>query len=168
MYSENNERGTKAMKKILTSTLTINEARELINNGYKYSVKCDYTTSCEKDPWSGMPSIDNNVAIFTEKAEAEAFAAKQVWPFNKNIHSDVEELQWGETWEERDERLAMEKAERKAKKEAKEAEKAAAAGMTVAEYKAAKAKAAKRARLEKEIAELEKEIAAKRAELAKM
>jgi Tfp pilus assembly protein FimV len=156
------------MKKIFAKTLAVTETRALINEGYKYSVDCDYTTCGTTDPWSGMPDIDNNVAVFTDKAEAEAFAAEQVWPFNPNVHGKVEELRWGETWAEMEERMAREKAERRAKRDAKEAEKAAAAGMTVAEYKAAKAKAAKRARLEKEIAELEAELAAKRAELAKV
>ena len=156
------------MKKIFTNTLSVKEARELINEGYKFFVKCDFTTCGTIDPWSGMPNIDNNVAVFTDKAEAEACAAEQVWPFNPNVHGTVEELVWGETWDEMEERLAREKAERKAKRETKEAEKAAAAGMTVAEYKAAKAKAAKRAKLKKEIAELEAELAAKRAELAEV
>ena len=156
------------MKKLFTKALAITETRALINEGYKFRVDCDFTTTNTNDPWSGMPNIDNNVAVFTDKAEAEAFAAEQVWPFNPNVHGKVEELRWGETWAEMEERMAREKAERKAKREAKEAEKAAAAGMTVAEYKTAKAKAAKRVRLEKEIAELEAEIAAKRAELAKV
>jgi Tfp pilus assembly protein FimV len=156
------------MKKIFTQALAINETRALIEEGYKYRVDCDFTTCNTTDPWSGMPNIDNNVAVFTDKAEAEAFAAEQVWPFNHNVHSKVEELRWGETWAEMEARMEHEKAERKAKREAKEAEKAAAAGMTVTEYKATKAKAAKRAKLEKELAELEKELAAKRAELAKM
>lgn len=156
------------MKKLFTKTLAVAETRALINEGYKFRVDCDFTTCGTTDPWSGMPDIDNNVAVFTDKTEAEAFAAKQVWPFNPNVHGKVEELRWGETWAEMEARETREKAERKAKREAKEAEKAAAAGMTVAEYKAAKVKAAKRARLEKEIAELEKELTAKRAELAKI
>lgn len=155
------------MKKLLTNILNINETRALISEGYKYSVDCDYTL-CGIDAWSGMPGVNNNVAVFMDKAEAEAFAAKQVWPFNSSLHSSVEELHWGETYAEMEARVAREKAERKAKREAKEAEKAAAAGMTVTEYKVAKAKATKRKRLEKEIAELEKELAAKRAELAKV
>lgn len=156
------------MKKFYNKHLTVTETRALINEGYKYSVDCDYTTTNTTDPWSGMPNIDNNVAVFMDKAEAEAYAAEQVWPFNPDVHGKVEELVWGETYAEMDARLAREKAERKAKKDAKEAEKAAAAGMTVAEYRAAKAKAAKRARLEKEVARLENELAAARAELAKM
>ena len=156
------------MKKLFTKTLAITETRALINEGYKFRVDCDYTTCGTTDPWSGMPDIDNNVAVFTDKAEAEAFAAEQVWPFNPNVHGKVEELHWGETWAEMETRIAREKAERKAKREAKETEKAATAGMTVAEYKAAKVKAAKRAQLKKEIAELEKELTAKRAELAKI
>lgn len=156
------------MKKIFTNALSVKEARELINEGYKYSVDCDFTTGNALDPWSGMPVVNNNVAVFTDKAEAEAFATEQIWPFNSHEHSKVEELRWGETYAEMEARVAREKAERKAKREAKEAEKAAAAGMTVTEYRAAKAKAAKRKQLKKEIAELEKELAAKRAELTKM
>lgn len=156
------------MKKLFTKILTITETRALINEGYKFRVDCDFTTTNTTDPWSGMPNIDNNVAVFTDKAEAEAFAAEQVWPFNPNVHGKAEELRWGETWAEMEERTTREKAECKAKREAKEAEKAAAAGMTVMEYKAAKAKAAKRAKLEKEIAELEAELVTKRAELAEM
>lgn len=156
------------MKKIFAKALAINETRALITEGYKFRVDCDFTTTNTTDPWSGMPNIDNNVAVFTDKAEAEAFAAEQVWPFNHNVHSKVEELRWGETWAEMEARMEREKAERKAKREAKEAEKATAAGMTVTEYKAAKAKVAKRAKLEKELAELENLLAAKRAELAKM
>ena len=156
------------MKKIFAKALAINETRALITEGYKFRVDCDFTTTNTTDPWSGMPNIDNNVAVFTDKAEAEAFAAEQVWPFNHNVHGKVEELRWGETWSEMEARMEREKVERKAKREAKEAEKAAAAGMTVAKYKAVKAKAAKRAKLEKELAELENLLAAKRAELAKM
>ena len=156
------------MKKINTNMLGVEESRELINEGYKFRVDCDFTTTNTTDPWSGMPNIDNNVAVFTNKTEAEAFAAEQIWPFNPNVHGKVEELRWGETWTEMEERMAREKAERKAKKNAKETEKAAATGMTVAEYRAVKVKAAKRARLEKEIARLEKELAAMHAELAKM
>lgn len=156
------------MKKIFTNALSVKESRELINEGYKYSVDCDFTIGNAIDPWSDMPVVNNNVAVFMNKAEAEAYAAEQVWPFNSNLHSQAEELHWGETHEEMRVRLAHEKAERKAKQEAKEAEKAAAAGMTIAEYKIAKTKAAKRKRLEKEITELEQELAAKRAELAKI
>ena len=155
------------MKKFYTKFLNVNETRALINEGYKFSVDCDFTTTNTTDPWSGMPNVDHNVAVFMDKAEAEAFAAEQVWPFDRHVHGTVEELRWGETYAERKAREEHEKAERKAKRDANEAKKAAAAGMTVAEYRAAKAKAAKRARLEKEIAALEAELAAKRAELAK-
>lgn len=155
------------MKKLFTKTLTVNEARALITEGYKYSVDCDFTT-CGIDAWSGMPGINNNIAVFKDKTEAEIYAAKQVWPFCPDVHSKVEELRWGETNEEMKARLTREKAERKAARDAKEAEKAAATGMTIAEYKAAKAKAAKRAQLKKEIAELETELNAKRKELDKI
>lgn len=156
------------MKKIFAEVLSVVEGRALIAEGFKYIVKCDFITGVERDAWDGMPVIHNNVAAFIDEAEAEAFAKTQVWPFNPNIHAKVEALKWGETDAERIEREAREKAERKAKREAKEAEKAAAAGMTVDEYKAAKAKANAKRKLEKEIAELEKELAAKRAKLARL
>lgn len=156
------------MKKIFKDNLSVIEARELISEGYKYSVDCDFVTSDGTDPWSGMPIVNNNIAVFMTEAEAKAFAAKVVGPFNSATHGIVKVLCWGETNTEMDARLEREKKERKAKREAKEAEKAAAAGMTVAEYKATKAKAVTKRRLENEIAELEKEIAARRAKLAKM
>lgn len=134
------------MKKIFTSTLSVKEARELINEGYKYYVECDFTDGNAVDPWGWTLDIENNVAVFVDKVEAEAFAAEQVWPFNPNVHGEVKELRWGETYAEMEARVAREKAERKA----------------------TKAKAAKRARLKKEITALEKELTTKRAELAKM
>lgn len=156
------------MKKFYNRYLTITETRALINEGYKYSVKCDYTTTNTIDPWSGMPNIDNNVAVFMDKAEAEACAAEQVWPFNPNVHGSVEELVWGETWDEMEERLAREKAERKAKREAKEAANAAAMGLTVEEYRKVKAREKEIKALDKEIAELKKELANKKAALARL
>jgi len=156
------------MKKIFTNTLSVKEGRELINEGYKFFVKCDFTTCGTTDPWSGMPNIDNNVAVFKDKAEAEACAAEQVWPFNPNVHGTVEELVWGETWDEMEARLAREKAERKAKREAKEAANAAAMGLTVEEYRKVKARAKEIKTLDKEIAELKKELATKKAELARL
>lgn len=156
------------MKKFYDKFLAISTTRALIEEGYKYSVDCDFTTANTIDPWSGMPNVDHNVAVFKDKAEAEAFAAEQVWPFNRHVHGTVEELRWGETYAEMKAREEREKAERKAKRDANEAKRAAAAGMTVAEYRVAKVKAATRRRLEKEIAALEEELAAKRAELAKV
>lgn len=156
------------MKKIFTNTLSIKEARELINEGYKFFVKCDFTTCGTTDPWSGMPNINNNVAVFMDKAEAEACAAGQVWPFNPNIHGAVEKLVWGETWDEMEERLTREKAERKAKRKAKEAANAAAMGLTVEEYRKVKAREKEIKTLEKEITELEKELANKKAALARL
>lgn len=66
--------------------------------------------------------------------------------------------------------LAREQKEReaKAKKAEAEAKKAAAAGMTVEEYKKAKAQKIKIARIKREIAELEEELAKKQKYLKKL
>ena len=68
------------------------------------------------------------------------------------------------------EELAREQKEReaKAKKAEAEAKKAAAAGMTVEEYKKAKAQKTKIARVKREIAELEEELANKQKYLKKL
>ena len=156
------------MKKLYTKFLNVTETRALIEEGYKFRVDCDFTTTNTTDPWSGMPNVDHNVAVFTDKAEAEAFAAEQVWPFDRHVHGTVEELRWGETWAEMEERMAREKAERKAKREAKEAANAAAMGLTVEEYRKVKARAKEIKTLDREIAELKKELATKKAELARL
>ena len=157
------------MKKISTSYLRISETRALINEGYKYSVDCDYSVNdVRTDPWSGMPCVDNKIAVFKDKDEAEAFAATQKWPFNSRVHASVETLKWGETDAEMYARLERERVERKAKKDAADTKKAEAAGMTLTEYRAAKTKNAAERKLKKEIAALEKELAEKYAELAKL
>ena len=77
------------MKKITKNILTVLETRALINEGYKYRVDCDYKTLGTIDPWSGMPNIDNNIAVFVDKAEAERFAETQLWPFNHEVHGSL-------------------------------------------------------------------------------
>lgn len=146
---------------------------ELYAEGYRYLVDGDYKTLDTIDPWSGMPNTTNNIYAFSDRAEAEAFAVTQTWVFNHDVHAEVEELpEHTETWREFQDRYVREqaeakaqreakKAEAKAKREAKEAKKAADAGMTLDEYKKAKA-------LEKQIARLEVELAEKKEELEKL
>lgn len=71
---------------------------------------------------------------------------------------------------EKQEQLAREQKEReaKAKKAEAEAKRAAAAGMTVEEYKKAKAQKTKIARIKREIAELEEELTKKQKYLKKL
>lgn len=157
------------MIKIEQSYIGPEKRNELYAQGYRYIVDGDYQTLNTTDPWSGMPDTTNNVYAFTDKTEAEKFAVTQIWVFNKDIHAKVKELpKHTETWQEFSERYAKEKAEAKAKKEAKEAQKAANAGMTLEEYRKAKAHEKAKRKLEKEIAELEADLAKKKAELAKI
>ena len=106
------------MKKIFANTLTTEETRALINEGFKYSVKCDFTT-VKTELQDIMPTVKNNVAVFVDKIDAEEFAAAQVWPFNPDVHSKVEALRWGETLEEYEERKEREKLERRARRAAR-------------------------------------------------
>lgn len=142
------------------------EFNELYANGYRYHVKGDSHFSHVLDPWSGMPSEDFNRYAFTDKEEAEAYAQSQVYCFNKDLHPDVNPIaEHTETNEEYWERVNKEKEERKAKREAKEAQKAKDAGMTVAEYRKAKAYAAHVRRVKKQINELENQLEALKSEL---
>lgn len=151
------------MKKLFTKNLTVSETRALINEGYKFRVDCDFVNN--PTDLSGMTDIDNNVAVFTDRAEAEAFAAKQVWPFNPNIHGSVEELEWGETYKEMIERLGREALERETKKIADEKAKNEAMVSCIEEYNKLTRKRMI-GMLTKEIKEFEAELAYKRIELA--
>ena len=128
----------------------------------------DYETCDTIDPWSGMPDVTQNAYFFDNREEAEAFAAKQIWSFNPDIHADVYKVpEYTKTWAELEAEEAAKKAARKAKREATEKAKAEAAGMTVEEYRAEQNRQRLVRTLEKEIAELEKELARKKALLAK-
>lgn len=155
--------------KINKSFVNAEEKNDLYKAGYRYIVEGDYRTLNSTDPWSGMPNTTNNIYAFTDKAEAEAFAVTQIWVFNPDVHARVEELpEHTKTWAETLEEEAKKKAERKAKKEANEAKKAAEAGMTVEEYKAERKRIALAKRVAKEIAELEAELARKKALLKEL
>ena len=157
------------MTKINKSFVNAEEKNDLYKAGYRYIVEGDYRTLDSTDPWSGMPNTTNNIYAFTDKAEAEAFAVTQIWVFNPDVHARVEELpEHTKTWAETLEEEAKKKAERKAKREANEAKKAAEAGMTVEEYKAERKRVALAKRVANEIAELEAELARKKALLKKL
>lgn len=157
------------MTKINKSFVIAEEKNDLYKAGYRYIVEGDYRTLDSTDPWSGMPNTTNNIYAFTDKAEAEAFAVTQIWVFNPDVHARVEELpEHTKTWAETLEEEAKKKAERKAKREANEAKKAAEAGMTVEEYKAERKRVALAKRVANEIAELEAELARKKALLKKL
>jgi hypothetical protein len=157
------------MTKINKSFVNAEEKNDLYKAGYRYIVEGDYRTLDSTDPWSGMPNTTNNIYAFTDKAEAEAFAVTQIWVFNPDVHARVEELpEHTKTWTETREEEAKKATERKAKREANEAKKAAEAGMTVEEYKAEKKRVALAKKVAKEIAELEAELARKKALLKKL
>lgn len=156
------------MKKVGT-IVKAETKNNLYKEGYRFLVDGDYRTKETIDPWSGMPDTERTWYAFTEKKEAEAFAEKQIWVFNNNIHADVTEIpEHTETMEERLERREREKAEAKAKRKAREEKKAAEAGMTLEEYKEAKRKAKRLETLKAEIANLKKELEEKEALLKKL
>jgi len=164
------------MTKIYDNYANAEMLNELYNLGFRYITDGDYKIAEGTDPWSGMPNTTHNLYAFDNKEEAEAFAVKQIWVFNPNVHAKVKEIPaHTETWEEREAREERKAAEKKAKREAKEARKAAEAGMTVEEYRKEKARKAKIKKikgeiegLENEIARLEKELKNKKAYLEKL
>ena len=145
------------------------EKNELYAQGYRYLVDGDYAISSGTDPWSGMPNTTNNVYAFSDKAEAEAFAVKQIWVFNSNVHASVEELPpHTDTFEEWKAKEDAKKAQQKARREANERRRASEAGMTVEEYRAEKRRQKAIKTLTEEITALETELARKKALLKKL
>ena len=143
------------MEKIINGTsISPEENNALFEEGFLFRVEGDWEITAGVDGWSGMPNTKGNIHYFTNADEAEAYAAKQVWVFNSNVHGTVEAVSHMETHAEYEARLIKAKAER----EAKTAEKAKALNMTVEEYKAYKSVQAKKKRYAREIAELEAEI----------
>ena len=143
------------MEKIINGTsISPEENNALLEEGFLFRVKGDWEITAGVAGWSGMPNTKGNIHYFTNADEAEAYAAKQVWVFNSNVHGTVEAVSHMETHAEYEARLIKAKAER----EAKTAEKAKALNMTVEEYKAYKSVQAKKKRYAREIAELEAEI----------
>ena len=143
------------MEKIINGTsISPEENNALLEEGFLFRVEGDWEITAGVDGWSGMPNTKGNIHYFTNADEAKAYAAKQVWVFNSDVHGKVEAVSHMETRAEYEARLIKAKAER----EAKTAEKAKALNMTVEEYKAYKSVQAKKKRYAREIAELEAEI----------
>ena len=143
------------MEKVINGTsISPEENNALFEGGFLFRVEGDWEITAGVDGWSGMPNTKGNIHYFTNADEAEAYAAKQTWVFNSDVHGKVEAVSHMETRAEYEARLIKAKAER----EAKTAEKAKALNMTVEEYKAYKSVQAKKKRYAREIAELEAEI----------
>ena len=157
------------MTKIDKKFVIAEELNDLYKAGYRYTVEGDYKTLGTTDPWSGMPDTTNNIYAFSDRNEAKAFAVKQIWVFNPDVHASVVEIpEHTETFAEWREKEDRKKAARKAKKEANEAKKAAEAGLTVEEYRAEHKRVALAKRVTNEITELEKDLARKKALLKEL
>ncbi len=157
------------MMKINKQFINAEAKNDLYKAGYRYIVEGDFKILDTIDPWSGMPNTTNNIYAFSDKAEAEAFALTQIWVFNPDVHSTVEELpEHTETWAEYHERMIKEKAERKAKAYEKDAKKAAKEGITVEEFRTRRAKKAHIKKLQNEIEQLEEELKEKKKDLEKL
>lgn len=143
------------MEKVINGTsISPEENNALFEEGFLFRVEGDWEITAGVDGWSGMPNTKGNIHYFTNADEAEAYAAKQTWVFNSNVHGKVEAVSHMETRAEYEAKMAKIKAEH----EAKTIEKAKALNMTVEEYKAYKSVQAKKKRYAREIAELEAEI----------
>ena len=142
------------MEKVINGTsISPEENNALFEEGFLFRVKGDWEITAGIDGWSGMPNTKGNIHYFTNADEAEAYAAKQTWVFNSDVHGKVEAVSHMETRAEYEAKMAKIKAEH----EAKTIEKAKALNMTVEEYKAYKSVQAKKKRYAREIAELEAE-----------
>lgn len=98
--------------------------------------------------------------------EAVKMAQAEGYVVNETYVKTLEELEAIEQARKEALRAKEEKAERaKAKREAREAEKAAEAGLTVEEYKKVKRRQAEIRKVEREIEQLEAELANKKARL---
>ena len=143
------------MEKVINGTsISPEENNALFEEGFLFRVEGDWEITAGVDGWSGMPNTKGNIHYFTNADEAEAYAAKQTWVFNSNVHGKVEAVSHMETRAEYEAKMAKIKAEH----EAKTMEKAKALNMTVEEYKAYKSVQAKKKRYAREITELEAEI----------
>lgn len=144
---------------------TTEENNRMFAKGYKFQVVGDWTLLASTDPWSGMPNVDGRIHYFTDREEAEEYAAKQIWPFNPNMHGEVEEVTYRKTYEEEEAEIAEKKAKKAEAKAAKEAAKAAEKGMTVEAYREYRKIEATKKRYEKRLIEIEAEIAKLHAEM---
>ena len=158
------------MKKMMPKWFQAEDLNEFYENGFRFYCKGDFSVDFDCiDSYDGLPYVDFAHYAFDNREEAELFAGQQKVPFNSGMHPQVFEIPpHTETWAEHKERSAREEAEKKAKKEAKERAKAEEAGLSLEEYRAEKKRLALVKKINKEIAELEKEIARKRAYLEKL
>lgn len=156
------------MRKIETEYLRPAELDTLYAEGFRFRCDGDYKLTGLQDP-SGYPCFTNNIYVFTDRTDANAFAEKQIYPINPSIHALVYEIPaHTETLEERRIKEAEKKAKAKAERERKEAEKARKANMTVEEYRAEKKRLATIKRREKAIADLKNNIEADKRRLERM
>lgn len=143
------------MEKVINGTsISPEENNALFEEGFLFRVEGDWEITAGVDGWSGMPNTKGNIHYFTNADEAKAYAAKQTWVFNSDMHGKVEAVSHMETRAEYEAKMAKIKAEH----EAKTIEKAKTLNMTVEEYKAYKSVQAKKKRYAREITELEAEI----------
>ena len=110
------------MEIIMIRPTTAEENNALLMLGYAWKVRGDWALTDRTDPWSGMPEVESAEHFFTDHAEAEAYAIRQVYPLNHEVRGTVEKVERMETREEREAREAEEKAKREAKRKAREAE----------------------------------------------
>lgn len=156
------------IKKIETGSLRPVELDALYAEGFRFYCDGDYKLTGLQDP-CGFPCFTNNTYVFTDRADANAFAEKQIYPINPSVHALVHEIPaHTETLEERRIKEAEKKAKAKAERERKEAEKAKKANMTVEEYRAEKKRLATIKRKEKAIADLKNSIEADKRRLERM
>lgn len=134
--------------------------------GYRFVCDGDYETTDSTDPWSGMPNTTQNVYFFDTRAEAEAFAEKQIWVFNDEIHAEVYEIpEHTETRAEREAREAKEKAEQEARKLARDTAKAEAEGMSVEAWRERQKELARARKYRREVESMKAEIERLKAEI---
>lgn len=134
--------------------------------GYRFMCDGDYAITDGTDPWSGMPNTTQNAYFFDSGEEAEAFAIKQIWVFNSDIHADVYKIpEHTETRAEREAREAKEKAEKEARKLARDTAKAEAEGMSVEAWRERQKELAKARRYRREAENMKAEIERLKAEI---
>ena len=95
------------MEKIINGTsISPEENNALLEEGFLFRVKGDWEIAEGIDGWSGMPNTKGNIHYFTNADEAEAYAAKQVWVFNSDVHGTVEAVSHMETRAEYEAKMA--------------------------------------------------------------
>ena len=142
------------MMKNVGEMFTPEVKNNLYKEGFRFVVSGDYKVLDTVDPRDGMPIINNNHYVFTEKKEAEEFALTQTFPLTGNCPKVYEIPEHTETWAD----IIRESEEEKAKKEAKEREKAKKAGMSLEEFREFKKLEAKKRRYAREITKMKEEI----------